>query len=137
MFVDTITVEEVAGIPDFPTYAEGFLTEGMKTLVPSELTNLLVKQGMPKEMAEAQAQELANTEVAPGTGITLGSIISDALVQHYTGDEKANPVTDSVVMGLQNSEDPMHQFLGNALYSLYNDDTPDNEFVIDLNSLNK
>lgn len=140
--VDTETVDKIAfdtnGKP-FPEYAEEFLVKGMETLVPSTLAQLLESQGLPPELAEQQAQAFTNMPVVPEVdpSITLGDIITDALVQHYTGDEKANPITEGVVNGLQNSEDPMQRFLGNALFTLYNDDTTDNQFEINLNSLNK
>lgn len=141
MKVDTVTVEEIAyktNGEEFAEYAKQFLENGMTTLVPTTLAQLLVAQGVPTEQALAQAQAITNQQVVPQVdpSITIGSIITDALIQHYSGDEQSNPLIDGVINGMVASENALVKMLGNALYSLYNDTTADNDFEIDLDSLN-
>ena len=113
----------------------------METLVPSTLAQMIRQQqpNLTEEQALLQAQALVDTQLAPqlDPSITVGSLITDALIQHYVGDETLSPQNQQILQGMTSSNDPMVKMLGNAILSLLNDPSQDNSFVIDLNSLNK
>ena len=133
MKINTVTVDEIdfdTGNQTFPVYAKGFLKEGMKKLVPNMLAQIYIKQGMPPAQALLVAQTITQMEVAPS--ITVGSLISNAMVQHYTGDEKIDPTTNVILQGMMSSSDPNVKMLGGAVYSILSDEIPDNNLEIDL-----
>ncbi|MFP3919118.1 DUF6359 domain-containing protein [Lysinibacillus telephonicus] len=142
--VDTVTVDEInfnTNGKEFPEYAREFLEKGMETLVPSTLAQMIRQQqpNLTEEQALQYAQALVDTQLAPqlDPSITVGSLITDALIQHYVGDETLSPQNQQILQGMTSSDDPMVKMLGNAILSLLNDPSQDNSFVIDLNSLNK
>ena len=138
MEINTVTVDKInydTGNQSFPTYAKGFLEEGMQKLVPNMLAQIYIKQGMPPAQALLVAQGITQMEVYPS--ITVGSLISNAMVQHYMGDETIDPTTRGILQGMMSSTDPNVQMLGGAVYSILSDLSPDNELEIDLKSLNK
>lgn len=115
----------------FPDYAKEFLIDGLNGLVPQMLAGVLIDQGMPPQDAVVAAEKLANTEVAPS--ITVKTLLVNAMVRHYQGDEKMDKQTKAIVDGMVSSHDPMTQLLGNTLTSLLNDPSPrDNNLTIDL-----
>ena len=87
--------------------------------------------------AKQQVDVLVNQELIPGTGFTLNDLITDALLQHYAGDEKPDAMKLQIIAGMMASDDEITKMLGGALYDLYNDPTPDRNFEIDLKSLTK
>ena len=142
MEINTVTVDKInydTGNQSFPTYAKGFLEEGMKKLVPNMLAQIYIKQGMSPAQALLVAQTITQMQVAPqlDPSITVGSLISNAMVQHYMGDETIDPTTRAILQGMMSSADPNVKMLGGAVYSILSDLSPDNELEIDLTSLNK
>lgn len=128
------------GNKSFPEYAEGFLEDGMKKLVPEMLSEVYVKQGMTSSQALQLAQKTAQTQLAPqvDSSITVGSMISTTMIKHYIGDETINPTTKQIVQGMMSSKDNTVQMLGNAIMSILTDLSPsDNNLQIDLESVNK
>ena len=142
MEINTVTVDKInyeTGNQSFPTYAKGFLEEGMKKLVPNMLAQIYIKQGMSPAQALLVAQTITQMQVAPqlDPSITVSSLISNAMVQHYMGDETIDPTTRGILQGMMSSTDPNVKMLGGAVYSILSDLSPDNELEIDLASLNK
>ena len=142
MNIHTKNVNQInynTGDKTFPVYAKGFLEDGMKKLVPEALSAIYMKQGMPATQALQAAQATAQIQVAPqlDPSITVGSLISNAMIKHYAGDETIDPTTQLIVGGMMSSQDPTTNMLGNAIMSLLTDSSADNNFVIDLQSLTK
>lgn len=128
------------GNKSFPEYAKGFLEDGMKKLVPEMLSGVYMKQGMSSSQALQLAQKTAQTQLAPQVdpSITVGSMISNAMIKHYIGDETIDPTTKQIVERMVSSKDTTVQMLGNAIMSILTDLPPsDNNLQIDLKSLNK
>lgn len=134
MKIHTNTVDEInynTSNLSFPAYAKGFLEEGMKKLVPNMLAQIYIKQGMPPEQALQAAQAITQMQVAPS--ITVGSLISNAMIQHYMGDETIDPTTGLILQGMMTSSNPNVKMLGGAVYSILSDVAPsDNHLEIEL-----
>lgn len=133
----TIRTQKITGIDydmggkRFPEYAKEFLVQGLNGLVPQMLAGVLIEQGTPPQDALAAAEKLANTEVAPS--VTIKTLLVNAMVAHYKGDEKMDDQTKAIVDGMLASSDHTTQLLGNTLNSLLNDPNPsDNHLTIDL-----
>ncbi|MEW9124043.1 MAG: 5'-nucleotidase C-terminal domain-containing protein [Thermotaleaceae bacterium] len=128
-----MNIDYNTGNKSFQQHAREFLVEGLKGLVPAILTNTLIQQGIPAEQAAAQAQQIAKSPIAEGMTLTIGELIVDAFVAHYSGDEKAQPQILSIISSMAQSNDSTTKLLGSTLWSLYNDPEPsDNSISIDL-----
>ena len=126
MDIKTVTVNQInydTGDQSFPNYAKGFLEDGMKKLVPNMLAQIYIKQGMPPAQALLVAQNITQMQVAPqlDPSITVGSLISNAMVQHYMGDEKMDPTTGLILQGMMSNNDPNVKMLGAAIHSILSD----------------
>ncbi|MEI6195178.1 MAG: metallophosphoesterase, partial [Verrucomicrobiota bacterium] len=105
----------LGGAPDFQTYAWNYLTNGMVPL-------------------SAYMLQLAPFSLDAGTANYLAPAVSEAMVDHYIGDEPglagATPATQSIVTGLLGGT-PQQQQLGGAIYSILTDTAPvDNNLAI-------
>ena len=121
-------ITEVEDIDNFPAYAGEFLISGMEGLVETMLPAVLMQQNpeLTYEQATALAQQLANTELVPGSGITVKSLLAGAFAAHYAGDEKMDESTAQIVAGLeaQSGDNPIYQLLVNTVKGLYTDFEP-------------
>ena len=103
--------------PDFQTYAYNYLTNGMVPL-------------------SAYMLQLPPFSLDSGTANYLAPAVSEALVDHYIGDEPglagATPATQSIVSGLL-AGNAQQQQLGGAIYSILTDTAPaDNNLTLTL-----
>jgi len=103
--------------PDFQTYAYNYLTNGM---VP-----------LSAYMLQAPPFSLDS-----GTANYLAPAVSEAMVDHYIGDEPglagASPATQAIVSGLL-AGNAQQQQLGGAIYSILTDTAPaDNNLTLTL-----
>ena len=103
--------------PDFQTYANKFLTNGMVSL-------------------SAYMLQLPPFSLDSATANYLAPAVSEALVDHYIGDEPglagATPATRTIVSGLL-AGNAQQQQLGGAIYSILTDTLPaDNNLTITL-----
>ncbi|MDR3460247.1 MAG: metallophosphoesterase [Verrucomicrobiae bacterium] len=107
----------LGGAPDFQTYAYNYLTNGMVGL-------------------SAYMLQLPPFKLPPATANYLAPAVSEALVDHYIGDEPglagATPATQSIVSGLLGG-DAQSQQLGGAIYAILTDSAPaDNNLTLTL-----
>jgi hypothetical protein len=101
------------GGKNFPAYAHDFLVDGIPPLVVHTLMGL----GVDEESAEQ-----------------LEPIVTATMIAYYHGDEgemKNQAVIDQINAMLQ-SGDSNQMMIGGLLMGIWNDDTPDNEVIIDL-----
>ncbi len=103
--------------PDFQTYAYNYLTNGMVPL-------------------SAYMLQLPPFSLDSGTANYLAPAVSEALVDHYIGDEPglagATPATRAIVTGLL-AGNAQQQQLGGAIYSILTDTAPaDNNLMLTL-----
>jgi 3',5'-cyclic AMP phosphodiesterase CpdA len=103
--------------PDFQTYAYNYLTNGMVSL-------------------SAYMLQLPPFSLNSATAAYLAPAVSEALVDHYIGDEPglagATPATQTIVSGLLNGS-ALQQQLGGAIYSILTDTLPaDNNVTLTL-----
>ncbi len=103
--------------PDFQTYAYNYLTNGMVPL-------------------SAYMLQLPPFSLDSDTANYLAPAVSEALVDHYIGDEPglagATPVTQAIVSGLL-AGSPQQRQLGGAIYSILTDTAPaDNNLTLNL-----
>jgi DNA repair exonuclease SbcCD nuclease subunit len=105
----------LGGAADFQTYAYNYLTNGMLGL-------------------SAYMLQLPPFSLDSGTANYLAPAVSEALVDHYIGDEPglagATPATQTIVSGLLNGSAQQQQ-LGGAIYSILTDTAPaDNNLTL-------
>ncbi len=120
----------------FQDYAKEYLIEGLDTLVESQLV-MIMSEGM-NLTDEQKATILAqiNAELVPDTGITIKTLVIDAFVAHYQGDETIDPSVATIIQGMLQSTDSNTQLLAATLQSMYNDSEPqDNNLIITLKDL--
>jgi len=118
----------------FQEYSREYLANGMQELIPNVLTTMAAdKTGVPESLLQPQVEELVNIEVAED--FTLLDLATDAIMQHYAGDEQAGEKQQEGIQTLLDFDNELLQMFGAALQELYNDPTPDNNFSIDLNTL--
>ena len=119
-------ITEVEGIDNFPAYAGQFLQEGMEGLVESMLPAVLMQldPSLTYEQAVAAAQQMANTELVPDSGITVKSMLASAFAAHYAGDEEMPALVGQIVAQLGQSENPAYQLLASVTTGLYTDAQP-------------
>jgi DNA repair exonuclease SbcCD nuclease subunit len=99
---------------DFQTYARQFLDTGMPSIVIDELQSIL---GLDEAMA-----------------LAIEPIVTPTLIIHFHGDEPSmlDPAISENIALMQSDPDVMTQILGNLLYGIWHDKTPDNDVTINL-----
>lgn len=113
--VDTINYD-LAGEPDFQTYAHTSLSLGLETLIASLI------EAPPYSIAVADA-----SQIAPWLGA--------GLVAHYAGDEVMPPDVPTEIQTLQASSDKTMKLSGTMLQSIWTDlPPPDNAVTLDLSA---
>ena len=110
----------LAGQPDFPTYAYNYLTSGMVNL------SAYMLQGSPFYLSAATAAYLAPA-------------VTEALVDHYAGDEPgvagATPATQTVIGTLLSSGNAQQIQIGQAIAAILIDPAPaDNNVTLNFAS---
>lgn len=121
---------------EFQDYAKDYLIQGLDKLAETELIKIMSGGAdLTPEQEEAILAQI-NAELVPGTGITIKSLVIDALAAHYEGDETLNPTIAPIIQGMLQSTEPTEHLLGAALDSIWNDPAPqDNDVVITLKDL--
>ncbi len=103
------------GFMTFPEYAENYLLEGLNSLVYASLTMPTDQggYGLPAEQANA-----------------LTPMIVAAFAAHYAGNESPDAETLAAIEGMLASDDRVTKSLGQSLYALWTDSTPDIHVVL-------
>ncbi len=120
----------------FQDYSYNFLKTGIKDeVLPSMFKGLIMQlnPALTAEQAFMIAKQATETQPAPTmTSLTIGDLMTDAMLAHYKGDEVANPIASAIAQGMMSSQDPMSKTLGFLLNSGYNDPSEkDNNTVLE------
>jgi 3',5'-cyclic AMP phosphodiesterase CpdA len=99
---------------DFQIYAYQFLATGMPSIVIDELQSIL---GLDE-----------------ATALAIEPVVTPTLIAHFHGDELSMlvPAISEQIAQMQSNPDVMAQILGNLLYGIWHDDTPDNDVTVNL-----
>lgn len=119
----------------FPEYARDYLVQGMVQLGLNMLTDILVRQGVPREQAARRAAYLAEEPVAPPLNVTFKDLVVNGMLGHYQGDESIDAQTLIIDQGLYWSPALTARIVACFLLSISRDlFPPDNNVVINLYS---
>jgi hypothetical protein len=115
-------IDSVVGIPDFQSFAQDYLMQGLTGQVPGML------MGITPSRTEAAAAALAATDITDG--VTLGQFLAACMAKHYAGDETPEPY-GTLIAAMQSysagddDTNQLYRLLGNAAWALANDTTGD------------
>lgn len=122
--------------PDFQTYARDTCNMQQQALIPSMLAPIL--EAPPFSMSVSDAVYMADSTVKqpiPGTNITVGDMISNAMLDNRVGDESPSPQTKAIYQTMINSGNPLYQLLASFCQDMDADLFPaDNKIDLDLNT---
>lgn len=118
------------GNKTFPVYAQEFLRDGLEVIVENTLVAMMAKGSADPAVINAIKAQI-NAELVAGTGISIKSIVVDAMADHYYGDESADTLILPILNQMLANEST--RALAAAILSIYNDPLPaDNDVELQL-----